>query len=82
MNSNTPIYYTNIFVHVIKSQTITEIVTVPEVVIKGFTKKHILQHNKNHIYKKLAEIYKLDEKKIAKVEIEFLKQLGFGVDFD
>lgn len=83
MNSNTPIYYTNITVEIVKNKTVIETVLIPKVVVKGFTTAHIIQHNIKHILKKLANYYKFGEKQLARVSnIKYLKQLGFGIDFD
>jgi hypothetical protein len=82
MNSNTPIYYTTITLEIVKLQTVIETVVVPEVVVKGFTTQHIIQYNMNHILRKLANHYKLGKDQLAKVsKIEYLKQLGFGIDY-
>lgn len=82
MNSNTPIYYTNVTVEITKLKTVVATVTIPEIVVKGFTTAHIIKNNMCHILHKLTAFHKIGENQIPKVtHIEYLKQLGFGIDF-
>lgn len=82
MKSNTPIYYTNITVEITKLKTVIATVIIPEIVVKGFTTDHIIKNNNNHILRKLLEYHKLGENQTMNVvKIEYLKQLGFGIDY-
>lgn len=82
MNSNTPIYFANITVEIIKNKTVLKKIIIPEMIVKGFTFKHIVQNNINNVLTKLAKHYKIADKESARISnIEYLKQLGFGVDF-